>query len=1035
MTAPVSLPRPTAAHGVFQDITPTAVDIPGTFLVRHNTPNSIQHDHCNKNKTESRANNDFQALARAISELNTKRPKVSNIPLPIFDGKPSDWLIFRKVFDSTKPAYTDAENLARLSTALRGTAREAVSIRLVAASDPEEVISQLHKTFGQTELIILGEVNKIKLFPQIITSESKEIIDFACRVRSCVDTIKLLNQVEYLYSPELSNAIISKLPSALRDHWVHFAFERAATGISKLELLSQFLDYETEVRNKFGYIENFNLLGAPSQKNKGKVVTTECTVTSSESEESSAARKHIQLNCRYCNLTNHAIETCRKFLALSVDDRWRWAKEQKVCHRCLKRGNHKYRFCKSKDACVEALCGKRHHKLLHRSSHEVNLAIDSEDQSASQSVSNLSQQVITHTDMKPNLNIYPLKPLLKIIAVTIKGPTRSYDTYALLDDGSTGTFIDFKISKLIGAAIELVNFDIRGRNCNDFYHIKARSLDNLNLGTRQTVCKEFVNSYSHLLDISDDVIYENAEPTILIGVDNWHLTISRETRSGTRSQPVACRTALGWVLYGVAQSKTKQVEFVNHCTLDDCDEIKSMIKDYFKLDSIGITKKELRSSSDERAIRILDNTAHRLPNGQYEVGLLWRDDNLCIPDGSYNLALSRYMSLERKFAKDPQYANQYRVNVQTTIDKGYVESCEFPPNPKATWYLPHFGVTNPNKPGKLRVVHDAAAKCYGVSLNNMLLSGPDLLQSLFDILLRFREGKVAMSRDIREMFPQIKIRVQDRDAQRFLWRITSDSPISAFRMSSMIFGAVSSPFTALYIKNKNALEYQSRFPNAVDEILNNHYMDDFLGSFDNVEEAAAIARDVFFIHKQAGFEMRSWVSNCSEALKFIPPELKVQNTEIELGNSSVPVRTLGLIWFPLDDAIGFNIHSSISDFPENPTKRSVLSHLMSVFDPLGLLSPLTIRGRILFQEAWRNKIGWDETLPNNEIIKWKQWFLDISDSAKLRIPRCYIHSSNLKVLKRELHLFCDASKVAYAAAAYWRFTFADGTVKTTLIRY
>ena len=67
------------------------------------------------------------------------------------------------------------------------------------------------------------------------------------------------------------------------------------------------------------------------------------------------------------------------------------------------------------------------------------------------------------------------------------------------------------------------------------------------------------------------------------------------------------------------------------------------------------------------------------------------------------------------------------------------------------WFLPHHAVTNPNKPGKVRIVLDAAAKYKGTSLNDKLLTGPDLLQGLPGVLLRFREEPVALTADIEKM--------------------------------------------------------------------------------------------------------------------------------------------------------------------------------------------------------------------------------------------------------------------------------------------
>ncbi|GBP68573.1 hypothetical protein EVAR_46913_1 [Eumeta japonica] len=114
------------------------------------------------------------------------------------------------------------------------------------------------------------------------------------------------------------------------------------------------------------------------------------------------------------------------------------------------------------------------------------------------------------------------------------------------------------------------------------------------------------------------------------------------------------------------------------------------------------------------------------------------------------------------------------------------------------WYLPHFAVTHPQKK-KVRLVFDAAARTNGKCLNDALLTGPDLIRSLLGVLVRFRQGRVAVSADIKEMFLRVKIR-KDRDSLRFLWRNNMHENPQEYRMTSLIFGAASSPCTAIYIK-------------------------------------------------------------------------------------------------------------------------------------------------------------------------------------------------------------------------------------------
>ena len=90
------------------------------------------------------------------------------------------------------------------------------------------------------------------------------------------------------------------------------------------------------------------------------------------------------------------------------------------------------------------------------------------------------------------------------------------------------------------------------------------------------------------------------------------------------------------------------------------------------------------------------------------------------------------------------------------------------------WYLPHHPVLNPNKPGKVRRVCNAASKYKKVCLNDQLLAEPDLLHGLIGTVFRFREGQIALTADIESMFLQMQVPEQDRRCLRFLWRPRTD---------------------------------------------------------------------------------------------------------------------------------------------------------------------------------------------------------------------------------------------------------------------
>ena len=201
----------------------------------------------------------------------------------------------------------------------------------------------------------------------------------------------------------------------------------------------------------------------------------------------------------------------------------------------------------------------------------------------------------------------------------------------------------------------------------------------------------------------------------------------------------------------------------------------------------------------------------------------------------------------------------------------------------------------------------------GVSLNDVLLLGSDLLRSLTGILANFRKSPVAFGGDIREMFHQVRIRPEDTTCQRFLWRNgNSKNPPDTFEMEVMIFGAVSSPCSAQFVKNKNGAEFhgQDDMPAATRAIDESHYMDDYLDSANSEQEAIARIHQVINFHSRGGFEMRNWIASSRRVLAAIPAHLRARG-EFDLSSSNdLPIEcTLGLRWDPNADVFLFRLSS------------------------------------------------------------------------------------------------------------------------------
>ena len=160
-----------------------------------------------------------------------------------------------------------------------------------------------------------------------------------------------------------------------------------------------------------------------------------------------------------------------------------------------------------------------------------------------------------------------------------------------------------------------------------------------------------------------------------------------------------------------------------------------------------------RTKQEEAALQILDATTH-LTGGHYVTGLLWASPSARL-SGNYSSALSRLQSTECRLDHDPALATAYKATIGDYVRDGYARkllSTKLTEKHEREWYLPHHAVTSQSKPGKVRVVFDAAARSGGTSPNDQLLTGPDLTNNLVGIFMRFRQRPVALTADIKAMF-------------------------------------------------------------------------------------------------------------------------------------------------------------------------------------------------------------------------------------------------------------------------------------------
>ena len=179
--------------------------------------------------------------------------------------------------------------------------------------------------------------------------------------------------------------------------------------------------------------------------------------------------------------------------------------------------------------------------------------------------------------------------------------------------------------------------------------------------------------------------------------------------------------------------------------------------------------------------------------------------------------------------------------------------------------------------------------------------------------------------------------------------------------------------------------------------------------------------------KKGGFTLRKWSSNHPALLKHLPPENVEDKMLLSFGNEEL-IKTLGLLWNPTTDKLIFHVQLTQD---AKPTKRSVLRAIASIYDPLGLLSPVVIQCKIFMQHLWQLKVNWDDPLTAEMRDHWEEIQHKLPVIQSIQMDRLVI--SKERPDRIEMHGFSDASEEAYGACIYIRSIDAQGKITSKLL--
>lgn len=962
--------------------------------------------------------------------------------LPTFSGALEEWPLFERIYRTTSETgkYTEELNHLRLMKCLDGDAKVECQRLLSGMAGGTAIMDHLKTVYGDPEKILSRQVKHLLKMKAPKELEKYQLKEFVNELESFVINAESLKRSDFLSQPSIIDQLVFKLRDRHRDAWG--AMKLANPNVN-LKDLCKYLSERLKDASAQPPSESYHFRNRDSRRMH--------------------THREEKTNCIKCKAQSHDLQYCSDFKKLMLTDKKKFVRVNGLCNCCLKQG-HRWKDCKTKRMCNLDGCKEFHHRVLHWKLSTNQSNQDAEDETKQMKSNRRSGSSSSHSkkdscvDTESSNYHKSSSVMYKILPVVLHGKNgEAIETYAFLDDGSSVTLLDKELytklnvkgrqrplnlrwtSGICREESESYIFDCqisRGLKGKKYPLFGVRSVDQLDLASQTVVAAELQERFKHLKGIPIPS-FDNVQPKLLIGLKNVSFLTSLSSVIGADDEPVAVKTKLGWTVFG-ATSDSLEICAVHEmfdnerlmairCDEESDESLHELVKSYFAVESIGTTKYQPMSADDMKVMEVIEKTMKH-DGERYEVGFPWRNLAAELPNNK-PMAMKRLINLEKSLERTPELKRWTIEKFQELQEKGYVRKAndrDLSTECKRKWILPTFTVINENKiPIKPRQVYDAAAKYKGVSLNSELLSGPDLLIPLNAGLYKFREEKVCVTADVTEMYNQIKLIETDQQCQRLLWRNCDQSrEPELFIFTRLSFGPTCAPAIAQAVKNIHAEKYREEYPEAVDGLINRTFMDDYFNSHATVEDAVRVSKNAVKIMKEAGFELCKFQSNSKEFLKLMPQE-KVKNEIVSLEPVLESVtKVLGMYWDTQSDCFTYRLHEEhfqqeLATHENMPTKRQMLRLVMKIFDPLGLISHFTIRGKILLQEVWKDGTQWDAPIDAKLLSLWLEWIKELKGIVRLKIPRQYA-SIDMSGTKIELHVFMDASERAYASCAYLR---------------
>ncbi|XP_063618731.1 uncharacterized protein LOC134791612 [Cydia splendana] len=880
------------------------------------------------------------------------KSKLPPINLPSFSGDYQEWMHFKDLFISmvhNEPGLSDIHKHHYLRSSLKGEAEQVVRHFELTVANYAKAWNALVCRYSNDRVIANTILNRLLNQKKLTYECSKGLKDLLDTTNQCLSSLANLKIDTTTWDSIIVHIVVSKLDSE-----THKAWEQSLGSSIELPTYKKLTSY---LEGRFRAME---MVQATQKKDKKETTLQLATAPKIKNVRSFTAE--VDTECTYCK-KSHYICHCTEFTQLNIDERKEFVKNNNLCFNCLVKG-HSIRNCRQATTCKT--CNRKHHTLLHYQSIAANtVTMETPTEPEDTQIKELTSLKVSQKGKKV---------ILATAQIYLKDSSGSLvQLRALIDQGSEGTFITesavqllrlkktFQPANITGLENQaslprhVVNLDIYSPiDTHYVMQVDAHVLSKINSWLPS---KEFdISQWPALsqLQLADPHMQSPGPIDVLLGAEVYAFILLDGLHKYNDDKLIAQNSKLGWFVSGASKSRSDLPphNIVAHHALIEVDQL---LRKFWETEEYKPHEKPM-THLETQCEEHYKETHTRQEDGRYVVRLPFKDDHEKNLGDSRQIAQQRLMHMEKRFANKPKFQKDYADFIDQYQKLNHLEDVD--PQHKPThkvYHLPHHAVIRESSSTtKLRVVFDGTAQpSNGSSLNDELLIGPSLLQDLRDLIIRWRTHKICLLADVKQMYRQILVAKEDVDYQRILWRSSPQDEIVEKRLLTVTYGTSCAPFLAIRTLKQLAQDEKEGFPDLVEVISNDFYMDDLLTGANDMEQATKLQSRITQAMANGKFEMHKWASNSPDVLKNIPSAQKTNQPSVEIKLDDT-IKALGIKWNSHHDV--FELKVDILEPTERFTKTSVLSDIAKSYDPLGFLGPVIITAKMFLQKLWLSGI-------------------------------------------------------------------------------